>query len=364
MYLLFTGHEPLTSDAEQYDTIARNLASGHGFSACYPQLYLHETAFRPPLYPMLLAAFYWVFGASAGLALGLNVALGVGVVALTFSVVQRTISRRAAIWAAIAVAVMPNLIANDTFALDEPLALLLILLLVDFMLRRKWIWAGVAARALTLSFSPEWQFLVIVLAVWLIIKFGWKRALVFAIAAGLVVTPWAAEIGVQVGKPTVATSNGFIWAAMYSPPAQEHHEFIDPTRNSYFNSYRLLQFDESAWTATLSELGLTTLNDTRRMSDMWSPAILPHCLNLSLPSMWVRRSTTAYWGGEDRKSYDVNDYAYKAWSGMMAPYSLGRWEVFFDYQRGLFDGKAAPAPDFYAWERAWADGACAAAGPR
>ncbi|HEY5080282.1 MAG TPA: alpha-N-acetylglucosaminidase [Opitutaceae bacterium] len=71
-----------------------------------------------------------------------------------------------------------------------------------------------------------------------------------------------------------------------------------------------------------------------------------------------------YWGGDDRKSYDVNDYAFKAWSGMMVPYSLKRWETFFDYQRALWDGKAAPAPDFYAWERAWADGVCAAAGPR
>ena len=71
-----------------------------------------------------------------------------------------------------------------------------------------------------------------------------------------------------------------------------------------------------------------------------------------------------YWGGADRKSYDVNDYAYKAWAGMMLPYSLRRWEIFFDHERSAWDGKAGPEPDFYAWERAWVDEVCAAARPR
>jgi alpha-N-acetylglucosaminidase len=69
-----------------------------------------------------------------------------------------------------------------------------------------------------------------------------------------------------------------------------------------------------------------------------------------------------YWGGDDRRVDDDNDYAYKAWAGMMIPYSLHRWEMFFDYQRALLDGKTASPPDFFAWERSWVDEACAAAG--
>jgi alpha-N-acetylglucosaminidase len=73
-----------------------------------------------------------------------------------------------------------------------------------------------------------------------------------------------------------------------------------------------------------------------------------------------------YWGGDDTTSYDVNDYAYKAWAGMMVPYSLRRWEMYFKYQRAILDGKAARAPDFYAWERTWVaeDFATVAAGTR
>jgi 4-amino-4-deoxy-L-arabinose transferase-like glycosyltransferase len=258
LYLLFTGHGPLTSDAGQYVVIAKNLATGHGFSAVYPQLTTHETAFRPPLYPMLLAAAYWVFGASAGLARGINVALGVGVVGLTFFVVQRGISRRAAVWAALAVAVMPNLIANDTFALDEPLALLLILLLVNFMLRRRWIWAGAAVGALILT-RPSAQFLVLVLAVWVIVQFGWKKMLMFVVTAGLVVTPWVIRNWVQIGTPTIATSNGYNWAAIYSPPAQKLGTFIDPIFDPYFNSQRILQFNEAKWSSYLERVGVDNL---------------------------------------------------------------------------------------------------------
>jgi 4-amino-4-deoxy-L-arabinose transferase-like glycosyltransferase len=260
LYLVFTGHTPLTSDALQYDVIARNLVAGRGFSARYPQLYTHETAFRPPLYPMLLAAFYWVFGPSGGLARGINVGLGVIVVGMTFYVVQRHISRTAAIWAAIAVAIMPNLIANDTFALDEPLALLLILTLLELLLRRKWVWSGVAVGALTLT-RPSAQFLVLVLAVWLVIKVGWRSMLAMVLAAGLVVTPWVIRNWIQIGTPTIATSNGFNWSAIYSPPAEQAGMFVDPIYSPYFQSHRLLQFNEAQWSSYLQSVGVHNLKE-------------------------------------------------------------------------------------------------------
>jgi hypothetical protein len=207
---------------------------------------------------MLLAAFYWVFGTSAGLARGINVGLGVAVVGQIFYVVQCGISRRAAVWAALAVAVMPNLIANDTFALDEPLALLLILLLIHFMLRRRWIWSGVAVGALTLT-RPSAQFLVLVLAVWLVVKFGWKTMLVFVVTAVLVVTPWVIRKWIQIGTPTIATSNGYNWAAIYSPPAQAQGSFIDPVFDPYFASHRILQFNEAKWSNYLEHVGIDNL---------------------------------------------------------------------------------------------------------
>ncbi len=63
-----------------------------------------------------------------------------------------------------------------------------------------------------------------------------------------------------------------------------------------------------------------------------------------------------YWGGNDRKT-DPNDhdYAYKAWSGMMASFYLKRWELYFDSCRRQWDGGDATPPDFFAWERQWVE---------
>ena len=71
-----------------------------------------------------------------------------------------------------------------------------------------------------------------------------------------------------------------------------------------------------------------------------------------------------YWGGNDRNAQEDNDYAYKAWGGMMASYYLRRWEMYLDYRRRLWDGEKAEAPDFFAWERRWVDENCAAAAGR
>jgi alpha-N-acetylglucosaminidase len=62
-----------------------------------------------------------------------------------------------------------------------------------------------------------------------------------------------------------------------------------------------------------------------------------------------------YWAGDDRKSDELHDYAFKAWSGMMATYSMGRWKLYFDHIRQTWDGGTLAAPDFFAWERQWAE---------
>ncbi len=60
-----------------------------------------------------------------------------------------------------------------------------------------------------------------------------------------------------------------------------------------------------------------------------------------------------YWAGDDRNADELHDYAYKALSGMMATYSMKRWQMSFDNAQETWDGTKAPAPDFFAWERAW-----------
>jgi len=54
----FAGDYKPRSDANHYQAIASAFANGDGISARFPFTYLHPTAFRPPLYPALLGAFY------------------------------------------------------------------------------------------------------------------------------------------------------------------------------------------------------------------------------------------------------------------------------------------------------------------
>ena len=81
--LIFLRHYELQADADHYNRIATSVARGQGWSAEFPYPFAHPTAFRPPLYPMLLGAMYFLFGEHIVVAQMLNVALGCGVVLLT-----------------------------------------------------------------------------------------------------------------------------------------------------------------------------------------------------------------------------------------------------------------------------------------
>jgi hypothetical protein len=159
---------------------------------------------------------------------------------------------------ATALAVTPNLIANDTYALDEPLSLCLILCVTWALLARRWWLAGLGCGLLVLT-RPSAQALIVVLGIWILVTADWRALARVVVVALLVVSPWVVRNWVQVGSPVVVTSNGFNWAAIYSPTAQRAGGFIDPTLNPAYDGDRLLQFDESAWASFLQSQGTHAL---------------------------------------------------------------------------------------------------------
>ena len=75
----------LARDTDAYLEIARNLSEGLGYSLGQPP---HPTAFRPPLYPVVVAALFTM--GAGGWAIGiLHLALAVGTVLLTFKIGNR-----------------------------------------------------------------------------------------------------------------------------------------------------------------------------------------------------------------------------------------------------------------------------------
>jgi 4-amino-4-deoxy-L-arabinose transferase-like glycosyltransferase len=233
-YLLaFARHYQPASDAHHYQTIATAVADGDGLSASFPFAYVHPTAFRPPLYPALLGALYWIMGVHIGAGQLLNVALGAVVVILAAVLGAHIAGRRGGIAAGIAVAVYPPLLANDVVLLSEPLSLALLLGVILLLVHDRPAWAGLACGLLMLT-RPSAQLLVVVLVAWLVWRAGWRAAVRFGAVSVVVVTPWIVHNWVLVGSPTLVTSNGFNLVSTYSAEAQASDGFADAVFDERF----------------------------------------------------------------------------------------------------------------------------------
>ena len=254
-WILITPDYVPQSDAAQYQDLARHILRGEGFSQLFPQLYPHPTAFRPPGYPYLLAGTIRVFGDNVVSGRVLSLVCGLVTVALVYLLTRRLASGPAAVVAALAVALFPPLLANDTVLLTEPLSLALLAGLMLALVCRRWPTAAVLCGLLILTRASA-QYLVAPLALWVLWRLGWKRALGFLAIALAVVSPWIIRNQLQLGSPLYVTSNGFNLAGTYSPPARESKRFVDPVEDGRFEQFRLAQFDEADWADQLQAFAL------------------------------------------------------------------------------------------------------------
>jgi 4-amino-4-deoxy-L-arabinose transferase-like glycosyltransferase len=109
------------NDAANFDSMARSLSSGHGFGRALVPPSVGRTAFRAPLYPIVLAAAYLVFG--HGLTVGLleNAVIGVALVAMIGLVASQLWGRRVALVALVVAAGHPTLMLFGTSLQLEPM---------------------------------------------------------------------------------------------------------------------------------------------------------------------------------------------------------------------------------------------------
>jgi 4-amino-4-deoxy-L-arabinose transferase-like glycosyltransferase len=292
-----TPDRELLSDASQYHFLATNLAEGRGFVDTFPQLELHATAFRPPAYPFVLSLAYRVLGTEVWVGRALNIGLGIAVVVVLSLLLARQLGHRAAFLGGVAAALMPNLVANDTYVLTEPLSLLLLTILLWQILEDRWLPAGLVCGLLVLT-RPSAQYLALVIALWIFMRIGWRRALGFLAVTALIIAPWIGRNWVVMGSPVLVTSNGFNFAAMYSPPAIEVGAFVDPVFNSSFDDQALDRFDEVVWDRNLRELGVRGM-----LSD---PLVVPRVVARNLIAyVELQPSFNAYAEAADGRSEPV-----------------------------------------------------------
>lgn len=246
------------SDARQYVDLARSIAAGDGFAAAFPSEVVHPTAFRPPLYPTLLALPTKVFGPDV-LWPGrlLAILIGLGVIALTVTYTRRIAGERAGLVAGLAVAVVPSLVANDTITMTESLGLLLSLGVLLALLDDRAVLAGALAGLLLLT-RPNAYLVLAVVVVTLWRSVGWRRALLALVTCALLVAPWMMRNAIVVGTPKLVTSDGFTMAAMYGPPAIRTGGFMDPTVDRWYGQVGItdLQGNEAAWSDALTGAAL------------------------------------------------------------------------------------------------------------
>ena len=258
----FAGSYRPRSDADHYQAIAANFAHGDGLSASFPFTYQHPTAFRPPLYPALLGAFYRVTGVHVGAGQLLDVALGVVVVVLAALLGAQIAGRRGGLAAGIAVGVYPPLIANDVVILSEPLSLVLLLGMILLLSRGHAAWAGLACGFLVLT-RPSAQLLVVAIAAWLVWRAGWRSAARFGAVTVVVVTPWVVRNWMLVGEPVVVSSNGFNLVSAYSEEAQQTKGFADAVFDERFTRINLDNRSEVDLDEAYREHAIDAVRDDR-----------------------------------------------------------------------------------------------------
>ena len=236
--------ESLAEDRDLYWGIAKHLVAGDGF--VHPDLG-HPTAYRPPLYPLLLAAIVFVGGGSKTLAV-VQIGLSVATVWLTWRLAHKLGMKTHALLAATFVALNPLLIQSTALAMTETFStFLLTALLVVLVEARRGDWQrhwgiGVLLGLSALCRPTVWAFGVLAsfacLAtlpkrittgerrVWITTVVAWSTV---GLACGLTVAPWVIRNHRVFGEPIVTTTHGGYTLLLGNNDEAYRAEITEPT---------------------------------------------------------------------------------------------------------------------------------------
>lgn len=218
-------------DSVWYDTAARHLAAGDGYvfdptvwvtadgTRIFPgEDSLTDTALWPPGYPVTLAVIYKLTGDSLWAGRLFNVLLGSLTVALVYMIALKLFDRRAAIFAAGALALLPSHILFTTVLLSETYyGFLLAAVLAGFVYfvlgRERANLPAIAGLGALTAFAGyvRGEFLAFgaVLALLMLLQFR-RQALLplaaFAVGGAAIVTPWVVRNQIQLGEPVAGTT--------------------------------------------------------------------------------------------------------------------------------------------------------------
>jgi len=202
---------PAIADGTYYDMFARRLASGLGYTVAWPDGAVTYVAHYPVGYPAMVALAYRVFGASAGVAMSLNAAVGVAAAACAHRVALRASRPWPALAAGLAVALHPALLLYTPAIMTEGVAAGLVVCAMAALPKNVQI-ARIALAGAIFGLATLVRPQVIVLAPLLAWIFARRARL--SIAAGVLavtlatVAPWTARNCVRMHRCALVSVNG------------------------------------------------------------------------------------------------------------------------------------------------------------
>jgi 4-amino-4-deoxy-L-arabinose transferase-like glycosyltransferase len=242
--------DALKADPDGYRAVAENLVRHATFGNQET-----PTAYRPPLYPCVLAPCV-ALGSASRVAIGLvHLVLGLGTVWLTYRLALLCGLGRWAPLAAVMVACDPILLAQSTLVMTETLATFLaVAALVSPAIaveRRSARWALAAGGVIGLcvlcrpTFLP-WAIVVpfVFLASVRSVTRGLTLAVATAAATALTVAPWAIRNQVQFARPIVTTTHGGYTLLLANNP-----DFYEYLRSAPWGAVWENKALDRAWTA-------------------------------------------------------------------------------------------------------------------
>lgn len=200
-------------DAADYDRLAQGLLAGEGYTNCG-----EPTAWRPPAYPLFLAAVYALFGPSYTVVRLLQAAMGAAVVALLTGWGGRVFGARAGVLSGLAAAFYPWLIFWSSELLTESLYGLLAMSAVLAWWRMSedepvpaWLGpvAGLAGGAACLTRPVFLPALAGLAALTLLYRHRrWREVLAGLLCAAAVIAPWTVRNRAVLGEAVLISTNG------------------------------------------------------------------------------------------------------------------------------------------------------------
>ena len=210
----------LYPDGKDYDALGWSLATGSGYEINHA-----PNTFRPPGYPMFLAAVYALFGHSVAAVKVLQSILDAATCVMLLLIGERLFTRRVGVIAAAIAAVYPFLVVYTGFMLSEALFVFLstVFLYTLVRLRENYTWRWAAAAGLVLGVMNLTRPVTLLLPallffwLWLEVRAKWRAAViagVLAIWMLVPILPWTVR--------NYLVTHSFIliadhhWAALYA----------------------------------------------------------------------------------------------------------------------------------------------------